>query len=277
MKKSFLFFIICSCISIIGAAQLRMPAPSPTQTIKQDFGLSSIELTYSRPAIKGRKIFGELVPYGKMWRTGANGATRIKFGDDVVIGGQQVKAGEYALYTIPNENEWEIILNKGVDNGGLEGYKPEEDVTRFKVKSAPLPATVESFTMQFGDVKPSSTELMLRWENTVVSIPITTDVDSKVMAQINDLMNKDNRPYFQSALYYADNGKDLNQAITWFDKAIEQNPKGYYIYYQKANTLVKMGKKEEAKKVSQKSMEVARQEKNDDYVRLNEKLLASLK
>ena len=126
--------------------------------------------------------------------------------------------------------------------------------------------------MQFGDVKPSARELMLRWENTVVIIPITTDVDSKVMAQINDLMNKDNRPYFQSALYYADNGKDLNQAITWFDKAIEQNPKGYYIYYQKANTLVKMGKKEEAKKVSQKSMEVARQEKNDDYVRLNAKI-----
>lgn len=277
MKKSFLFFIICSCISIIGNAQVNMPAPSPTQTIKQDFGLSSIELNYSRPAIKGRKIFGELVPYGKMWRTGANGATRIKFGDDVVIGGQQVKAGEYALYTIPNENEWEIILNKGVDNGGLAGYKPEEDVTRFKVKSASLPTPVESFTMQFGDVKPSSTELLLRWENTVVSIPITTDVDSKVMAQINDLMNKDNRPYYQSALYYADNGKDLNQAITWFDKAIEQNPKGYYIYYQKATALVKMGKKEEAKKVSQKSMDVARQEKNDDYVRLNEKLLASLK
>ncbi|MEO8567882.1 MAG: DUF2911 domain-containing protein [Ginsengibacter sp.] len=277
MKKSFLFFIICSCISIIGTAQVNMPAPSPTQTIKQDFGLSSIELNYSRPAIKGRKIFGELVPYGKMWRTGANGATRIKFGDDVVIGGQQVKAGEYALYTIPNENEWEIILNKGVDNGGLAGYKSAEDVTRFKVKSASLQAPVESFTMQFGDVKPSSTELLLRWENTVVSIPITTDVDSKVMAQINDLMNKDNRPYYQSALYYADNGKDLNQAIAWFDKAIEQNPKGYYIYYQKATALVKMGKKEEAKKVSQKSMDVARQEKNDDYVRLNEKLLASLK
>lgn len=277
MKKAFLFFIICFATITIGIAQIRMPAPSPTQTIKQDFGLSSIELTYSRPGIKGRKIFGELVPYGKMWRTGANGATRIKFGDDVVIGGQQVKAGEYALYSIPNENEWEIILNKGVDNGGLTGYKPEEDVTRFKVKSTSLPKPVETFTMGFEEVKPSSTELQLRWENISVNIPISTDVDSKVMAQINDVMNKDNKPYYQSALYYAENGKDMKQALTWFDKAIEQNPKGYYIYYQKANALVKMGKKEEAKIAAQKSIEVARQEKNDDYVRLNEKLLASLK
>ncbi len=277
MKKTFLFFIICLAATTIGIAQIRMPAPSPTQTIKQDFGLSSIELTYSRPGIKGRKIFGELVPYGKMWRTGANGATRIKFGDDVVIGGQQVKAGEYALYSIPNKNEWEIILNKGADNGGLTGYKPEEDVTRYKVKPTSLPIPVETFTMGFEEVKPSSTELQLKWENTAINIPITTDVESKVMAQINDEMNKDNKPYYQSALYYAENGKDMKQAITWFDKAIEQNPKGYWIYHQKANALVKMGKKDEAKIVAQKSMDVAREEKNDDYVRLNEKLLASLK
>lgn len=277
MKKAFLFFILCSAISTIGITQIRMPAPSPTQTIKQDFGLSSIELTYSRPGIKGRKIFGELVPFGQMWRTGANAATRIKFGEDVVIGGQVVKAGEYALYTIPNQNEWEIILNKGVDNGGLAGYKTEDDVTRFKVKPATLSAPVESFTIELAEVKPSSSELQIKWENTAVSIPITTDVDTKIMGQINDMMNKDNRPYYQSALYYTENGKDLKQAIAWFDKAIEQNPKGFWIYHQKANALVKMGKKDEAKIAAQKSMDVARLEKNDDYVRLNEKLLASLK
>ena len=176
-----------------------------------------------------------------------------------------------------NENEWEIILNKGVSNGGLICYKPEEDVTRFKIKTESLPKAVANFTIDFGEVKPSSTELQLKWENTAVNIPITTDVDSKIMAQISDVMNKDNKPYYQSALYYADNGKDLKQAITWFDKAIEQNPRGYYIYYQKANALAKMGKKEEAKIVAQKSMDVAREEKNDDYVRLNEKLIAALK
>ncbi len=276
MKKMFLFFII-SCFTTIGISQIKTPASSPTQTIKQDFGLSDIELTYSRPGIKGRKIFGDLVPFGQMWRTGANGATRIKFGEDVVIGGQELKAGEYALYTIPNQAEWEIILNKGVDNGGLAGYKAVDDVARFKVNPTSIPTPVETFTMGFGEVKPASTELQLKWENTSVTIPITTDLDSKVMAQINDLMNKDNKPYYQSALYYAENGKDLKQAITWFDKAIEQNPKGFWIYHQKANALVKMGKKDEAKIAAQKSMDVAREEKNDDYVRLNEKLIASLK
>ncbi|MBA2561725.1 MAG: DUF2911 domain-containing protein [Chitinophagaceae bacterium] len=275
MKK---IFLALSCIAAMASsAQLKMPAPSPTQTIKQDFGLSSIELTYSRPGMKGRKIFGDLVPYGEMWRTGANAATRIKFGEDVTIGGQAVKAGEYALYTIPNQNEWEIILNKGVTNGGLNGYKKEEDVTRFKVKPTSLPAPVETFTMEIGEIKPSSSELQLKWENTAVKVPITTDVDTKVMGQINDIMNKDNRPYFQSAMYYIESGKDMKQALAWFDKAIEQNPKGFWIYHQKANALVKMGKKDEAKIVAQKSMDIAREEKNDDYVRLNEKLLATLK
>ncbi len=276
MKKGFLFFILYTIITTSGIGQLKMPSPSPTQTIKQDFGLSSIELTYSRPSMKGRKIFGDLVPYGKMWRTGANAATRIKFVDDVVIGGQPVKAGEYALYTIPNQNEWEIVLNKGVNNGGLDGYKTEEDVTRFKVKPTSVPMLVQTFTMQFADFTPSSTNLIIRWDNLLVPIPITVDTDSKVMAQINDVMNKDNKPYYQSALYYAENGKDMKQALTWFDKAIEQNPRGFFIYYQKANALLKMGKKDEAKIAAQKSMEVARQEKNDDYVRLNEKIINAL-
>ena len=276
MKKIFLA-LTCIAAVMVSFAQLKMPAPSPTQTIKQDFGLSSIELTYSRPSMKGRKIFGDLVPYGEMWRTGANAATRIKFGEDVTIGGQPVKAGEYALYTLPNENEWEVILNKGVTNGGLNGYKKEDDVTRFKVKPVRLPAPAETFTMEFAEIKPASTELLLKWENTAVKVPITTDIDTKVMGQINDMMNKDNRPYFQSAMYYMETGKDMKQALSWFDKAIEQTPKGFWIYHQKANALAKMGKKDEAKMVAQKSMDIAREEKNDDYVRLNEKLLATLK
>src|SRR5688572_28080625 len=148
MKKIFLGLF--SIVAMASSAQLKMPAPSPAQTIKQDFGLSSIELAYSRPSMKGRKIFGDLVPYGQMWRTGANAPTRIKFGDDVTIGGQAVKAGEYAIFTIPNENEWEIILNKVVDKG-LDEYKKEEDVARFKVKPTAMPAPVETFTMQFAN------------------------------------------------------------------------------------------------------------------------------
>jgi tetratricopeptide (TPR) repeat protein len=259
------------------AQQLKTPAPSPTQTIKQDFGISSVELTYSRPAMKGRKVFGDLVPYGKLWRTGANAATRIKFTDDVQIGGTNLKAGEYVIYTVPNQNEWEVVLNKGITNWGIDGYKQEEDVVRVKVKPIKLDEAFENFTMQFMNVKPNSTDLYIAWDKTAVALPITTDVETKVMAQINTLMNRDSRPYFQAAMYYLENDKDLNQALTWFDKAIEQNPKAFWIYHQKANALAKAGKKEDAKTMARRSIELAKEAKNDDYVRLNEKLLAELK
>ena len=233
-------------------------------------------LIYSRPGIKGRKIFGDLVPYGKVWRTGANSATRLKFADDVTIGGHSLKAGEYALFTVPGENEWDIIINKGAANWGTE-YKQEDDLFRIKAKPMKMDGVVESFTMQFANVKPASMELHIMWDKTAVAVPIATDVDAKVMAQIDNAMNKDSRPYFNAAMYYLEAGKDLNQAVTWFDKAIEQNPTAYWIYHQKANALAKLGKKEEAKKTAARSMELAKDQKNDDYVKLNEKLLASLK
>ncbi|RYY64013.1 MAG: DUF2911 domain-containing protein, partial [Chitinophagaceae bacterium] len=241
-----------------------------------EFGISSVQLIYSRPAMKERKIFGDLVPYGKVWRTGANQATRIKFADDVSIGGQPLKAGEYALYTIPGENEWEIIINKGSENWGTN-YKQEDDLLRVKVKSAKLANPVETFTMQFENIKPTSTDLAIMWDRTAVKVPITTDIESKVMAQINNAMNRDNRPYFGAAMYFLETGKDLNQAVTWLDKAIEQNPNAFWIYHQKANALAKLGKKEDAKQAANKSIELAKAQKNDDYVKLNEKLLASLK
>lgn len=272
--------IFAACLSAFCLAaqsqQLKTPAPSPTQTVKQDFGVSSVELIYSRPGIKGRKVFGDLVPYGKVWRTGANQATRLKFNDDVTVGGQPLKAGEYALYSIPGEAEWEIVINKGSANWGTE-YKQEDDLLRIKVKPMKLNDAVESFTMQFANVKATSMELHILWDKTAVAIPIGTDIDKKVMAQIDNLMKADGRPYFSAAMYYLETGKDLNQAVTWFDKALEQNPKAYWVYHQKANALAKLGKKEEAKQTATKSMELARTEKNEDYVKLNEKLLASLK
>lgn len=255
---------------------LKTPAPSPTQTIKQDFGISSMELIYSRPAMKGRKIFGDLVPYGQVWRTGANNATRIKFADDVTFGGQNLKAGEYALYTIPNQNEWEIIINKGSANWGTV-YKQEDDVLRVKVKSEKLDDAIESFTIQFADIKPTSAALQIMWDKTSVSVPITTDIDKKVMAQIDNLMNKDNRPYFNAAMYYLETGKDLNQALAWFDKAIEQNANAYWIHHQRANALAKLGRKADAKAAAEKSMALAKTADNQDYVKLNEKLLEGLK
>lgn len=276
-KKLIVLGSVVCLLATAEAQQLRVPPASPTQTIKQEFGISNVELSYSRPNVRGRKVFGDLVPYGQLWRTGANAATRIKFADDVSVGGVPVKAGEYAIYTIPGQNEWEVILNKGINNWGVDGYKESEDAARFKVKAMAAPMKAESLTMQFVDVQPNSAALRIMWDNTAITVPITADIDSKVMAQIDNVMNKDNRPYFQAAMYYLETGKDVNQAVKWFDKAIEQNPNAFWIHHQKANALVKLGRKDEARKSAQKSMEIAKQQNNNDYVRLNEKLLADLK
>ena len=275
LNKLLALSLVCCTALFANAQTLKTPAPSPSQMVKQDFGISSVELNYSRPGMKGRKIFGDLVPYGKVWRTGANSATRIKFSDDVMIGGQALKAGEYAIYTVPNENSWEIIINKGSENWGTD-YKQEDDIMRVKATPIKLEQPVETFTMQFANVKSNSTDLQILWDKTLVSVPITTDVDKKVMAQIDNAMNKDTRPYFQAAMYYMETGRDLNQALTWFDKAIEQNPTAYWVYHQKANALAKLGKKADAKATAQKSMDLAKTAKNDDYVKLNEKLIANL-
>ena len=276
LNKLLVFGVLCFAILFANAQSIKTPQPSPGQTIKQDFGISSIELNYSRPGIKGRKIFGDLVPYGKVWRTGANSATRIKFSDDVTVGGIALKAGEYAIYTVPGEKEWEIIINKGSVNWGTD-YKQEDDILRVKTTPVKLDQPVETFTMQFANVKSNSTDLQIMWDKTLVSVPITADIDQKIMADIDKVMNHDNRPYFAAAMYYMETGRDLNQALTWFDKAIEQNPNAYWIYHQKANALAKLGKKEEAKATAQKSMDLAKAQKNDDYVKLNEKLLENLK
>ena len=277
MRKFILGIVVFNIACSVNSQSIKMPAPSPPQTIKQDFGISSIELSYSRPGVKGRKVFGDLVPYGAVWRTGANSATTIDFADDVTIGTTKVSAGKYGLLTIPDKDSWTIIITKQTDVTNPVDYKQESDVVRVTAKPMTMKDKMETFTMQFANVKSSTCELQIMWENTAVSLPISSDVETVVMKEIDDAMNKDNRPYFQAALYYLNNGKDLNQAVAWFDKAIAQQPDGYWIYHQKANALAKLGKKEEAKATAQKSIELAKEAKNDDYVRLNEKLLEQLK
>ncbi|MFN3378616.1 MAG: DUF2911 domain-containing protein [Runella zeae] len=275
MKK--VVVLLCVLLSVGAFAQgIKTPAPSPTQTIKQDFALSSIEVNYSRPVMKGRKIFGDLVPFGKIWRTGANGATKITFGEDVKVGGVPVKAGSYAIYSVPNANEWEIIINKGANNGGLTGYKTEDDVARFKVKAMQLPFEIESFTIILANVTASSATVQILWENTAVEFPVEADIDSKIMAQINTAMSVDSRPYFQAASYYFDNGKDISKALEWANKAVEAQPTAFWVLHLKAKIQAKAGDKAGAKTTAMKSIELAKQAKNDDYVVLNQKLIATL-
>ncbi|AEV96809.1 Tetratricopeptide TPR_2 repeat-containing protein [Niastella koreensis GR20-10] len=278
MKKTCL--IVCMlAFAIATNAQLKTPAPSSTQTIKQDFGLGSIELSYSRPGMKGRKIFGDLVPFGKVWRTGANGATTLTFADEVSIGGTKIPAGKYGLLTIPDKDSWTIIITKQLDVTQPAAYKQENDVVRVQAKPMSVKDKAENFTMQFANVTSSTIELHMMWDKTEVVLPVTTDVDSKVMAQINEALKTDDAktPYFNAALYYMDNGKDLNKALEWFNKSVQQNPKAFWAYYQRANCMAKLGKKQDAIESANKSIELAKEAKNDDYVTLNQKLLVTLK
>ncbi|MEA5260227.1 DUF2911 domain-containing protein [Arcicella aquatica] len=261
----------------LNAQGIKTPAPSPTQTIKQDFALSSIEVVYSRPNIRGRVVFGDLAPFGKLWRTGANAATRVTFGEDVKVGGVALKAGTYVLYTIPNKDEWEVIFNKGLNNWGIDGYKAEEDVAKFKVKPTTLANSVETFTIEIANLTASSADIEISWEKTAIAIPVTADIDGKITKAIETALAVDSRPYFQAASYYFETGKDLNKALAWADKAVEQTPKAYWIMHLKAKIQAKLGNKAVAIETAKKSIELAKEANNMDYVALNEKLIASMK
>ena len=277
MKKMILPLIAILCCSVTGTAQIKMPQPSSTQTIKQDFGLGAIELTYSRPNAKGRKIYGDLVPYDKLWRTGANAATKIKFTDAVELGGKKIDSGTYVLYTIPGLDSWEIILNKGLGNWGIEGYKESEDVIRFKVQPIKLKPGIETFTMQFVNIKPESCELHIMWAKTAVSISVTSNIKDRLKAQIEAAMQTDKKPYWQAAQFYKEYEGNLNKALDNCTKAIEITDKPYWIWLYKAKIQKEMGDKAGAKASAQKSLELAKEAKNDDYVKMNEALLGKLR
>lgn len=254
-----------------------MPPPSPMQIVKQEFGTGTIELTYSRPSAKGRTIYGDLVPYDKLWRTGANAATKIIFSNPVEIGGKKLDSGTYVLYTIPGEISWEVILNKGLENWGIDGYKEKEDVVRFSVIPRKIKPKLETFTMEFSDIKPKSVILDIKWEKTGVSIPIVTNFKDKVRAQIEAAMKTEKKPYWAAAQFYNEYDRNLPMALENVTKAIEENKEAFWMWIYKAKIQKDIGDKAGAMESSKKSMELAKAAKNDDYVKMNKDLQKSLK
>ena len=276
MKKVCLLALFAVSVCILNAQQIATPQASTTQSLKQNFSTGYVELSYSRPNVKGRTIFGDLVPYGKVWRTGANGATTLNFSEDVSIGGKDIKAGKYGLLTIPGETEWTLIITKDVDVTSPSAYKMENDIVRVAAKPIAYPNKIETFTMNFGNVTGGSCDLYLLWDKTMIMLPITTNTDARVMKQIDDAMNKDNRPYYASAQYYYDNGKDLAKANEWITKAIAANPDAFWMTMLKARILAKTGDKAGAKTSAQKTIELATTAKNDDYVKMANDLIKTL-
>ena len=267
-------------------AQLATPQASPRSTVTQRVGLTDVTITYSRPSLKNREAFGAnspLAPYSKRWRTGANGSTTIKFSDEVTIEGKKVPAGEYGLYTIPNAGEWTVVLNKSLKQGAdVDGFKEDQDVARFVVKPYKLGGKVETFTINFADLTPATANVDMQWNTTGAKFKIVTDVEGKVLAQIDEKVAKNAAPaaadLAAAAVYYNENNKDLKQALAWMQKANATEPKFWNV-----NTEAKIRLKlkdykgaivaaEQSKKLALESLPP-----NGEYVKMDEALIAEAK
>jgi tetratricopeptide (TPR) repeat protein len=271
--------------ALFGAEEkMEFPAASQHATITQRIGLTDVSIDYSRPDLRGREIFGGLVPYDKVWRTGANQPTKIKFSDAVKIEGKEVPAGEYAFYTIPGKEEWTIILSKNLKLWGAYGYKPDSDALRVAVKPTTLPSPVETFTIGFADLKDDGATITLDWEKTHVPVALTTNTMEKVNDEITAALKNpaELKPvfYYQAASFYYDHDKDLEQSAKWIDSAIEKQPEPrYFMYYKKAQIEAKLGHKDKAKAAAEKSIELLKADENPDEsaIRNSQLLIDSLK
>jgi hypothetical protein len=256
--------------------KLDFPMPSPTCTIKQHVGLTDVEIVYSRPGVKDREIFGGLVGYGKVWRTGANQATKITFSTPVKLNGADIPAGTYGLFTIPDEKEWTVIINKAPAQWGAYTYDEKTDLVRVKATPVKLAEPVETFTIEFNDIRDDSATLNLIWEKT--RVPVKLELDLKdLVPQIESTMAAPDgqKPYYQAAMFYYDHGQDLKKANQWIDAAIAQR-EAHYMVYLKAKILAKLGDKQGAIAAAKHSSELAVKAKDDGYVKLNQDLIASL-
>ncbi|WP_057937733.1 DUF2911 domain-containing protein [Algoriphagus resistens] len=281
MKQKIAFtlaILLCSLVSF--AQQIQMPQASPSAKIAQKVGLTDVTVDYSRPSTKDRKIFGELVPYGQVWRTGANGATVLSFSTDVIIDGKNIPAGQYALYSIPGKSEWTMILSRNIKLWGAIGYNESEDVIRFSAKPEKLNKKAETFEISFANMTDTGSDLSLKWEKTKIDFRIETEVDPLVMSQIKeyviDANNADPSLLYSAASYYYTNKKDLNQAFNWINESVEDDPK-YWTMHLKAKIEAALGKKTEALESAEEAIDLAEEAGNQDYVGLNERLIKSLK
>ncbi len=275
--KKIILLVVAAVFSVTTYAQIKTPAASPAQKIEQTVGLTDVTLEYSRPHKKNREIFGALVPFNKLWRTGANKNTQITFSDDVEIGGETVKAGTYAIFAKPSLDTWEVSFYNDYSNWGTpEEWDASKVAVTIKAKTVALPMVIESFTIMFNDVTGDSADLSIMWDETLVNIPIKFSTDKAVSASIDQMMSgPSSGDYYAAAVYYLESGKDITKAKTWIDKAISmrENPAFWY-HRQQSLIYAKSGDTKGAVKAAKTSLTLAKEAGNNDYVALN---TASLK
>jgi hypothetical protein len=283
MKK--VLSILLIAFSIAAEAQIQTPAASPAATVSTVVGLTDVKVNYARPKVRGRKIFGAgndfVVPYGQLWRTGANQGTVITFSDDVTVEGKAVKKGDYLLLTIPTANEWTVILYSDVAMGGnTAAYDQSKDAARFMVKPHTVAEKVETFTVNISDISDDNTKanIQMAWENTSVKFGITVDFDSKVMKAIEAGTRVNPNNYIAAANYYFDSGKDLNKALEWMTMGIENgNKEAFWNIHTKAKIQLAMKDYDGALKTAQQSLDLAKKAPSDfGYIKNNEDLIAKI-
>lgn len=273
MKHLKFIILLCSGLAI---AQIQTPQPSPSTTLEQVVGLTEVKIEYSRPAMRGRTIMGDLVPYGSLWRTGANKNTTLSFSDPVTVGGQALAAGTYALFTRPGKSLWEVFFYTETENWGTpQEWQSKSVAAVIEVPTQSLAEPQESFTISINELTNTGANISLSWENTRVTLPLEVPTDEKTMASIKETMKGTPKAgdLYQAAVYYRESGRDLQTAKKWIGKAIEMDPGKYWMYRQQALILADLNEKEEAIKAAQSSLELAEKAGNQDYVRLNTKAI----
>ncbi|MFZ9075311.1 MAG: DUF2911 domain-containing protein [Flavobacteriaceae bacterium] len=264
-------------MSTLISAQIQTPQPSPSSELHQTVGLTEVKVAYSRPALKGRKIFGDLVPFGELWRAGANKSTTLMFSDPVKVGDQLLEAGTYALYIRPGAKMWELFFYTETENWGIpQNWDANAIATVVELPTEQLAEKVESFTISIDDLNNEGANINIRWEQTQVSLALEVPTDSKTMASIEKTMNATPKAgdMYQAAVYYRESGRDLQKAKAWISKAIQLDPDKYWMYRQQALILGELNEKDAAINAAKTSLELAIKAGNQDYVRLNEKSIA---
>ncbi|MBZ0247557.1 MAG: DUF2911 domain-containing protein [Cyclobacteriaceae bacterium] len=272
MKTSLIIFCVSAFVTAVG--QINPPLVSPRSIIQQHIGLTEVTVDYSRPGKRGRQVMGNLVPYGRIWRVGANESTRITFSDDVKVAGHDVPKGTYALYAFPYEKEWTIIIHKNTKHwgDGRNDYDEEEDLVRFKVKPEKIAYLQETFLITFDELTHKTARMKWLWENTSISFMIEVDTDKKMMEQIEEAIqsNPTADTYYQSARYLQEEQKMQKEALLWLAKAHELAGDKYYIHRVWSLVLAQVKDYALAITHAEKSKELAALENKDEFVRMNE-------
>ena len=261
-------------------SQINTPRVSPASEVEQMVGLTEIEIEYSRPSMRGREVFGNLVPFGKVWRTGADNSTKISFDTDVIISGKTIQSGTYSIFSIPNKESWEIIFYSDVELWGVPRDWSENKIvfsSMFDVKKLKKSNTVETFTISFNDLTNNDVNMSISWENTSVDIKIEVPTRSMVESDINKVLSDKPKSsdYYAAAVFYRQENINLDKALKWMNKAIEMNESPrFWQYRQQSLIMAANDKYADAVDAAKKSLNLAIEADNQDYIKMNRESIA---